>query len=179
MRLVRARLTVGSVVRTDPLSSPGPLIERLYAYIAYRVGDGPEAEDLTSEVLERALRYRKSYDPAKGTPIAWLIGIARRRINARTPTLPGVASEELEASGMEDLEDATVRRLMLAKAIAELDPRARELVALRYGADLTMPQIGKVLRIRTNTAEVRLQRALARLNAAMTPEHGMVSNERM
>ena len=62
----------------DPLADPGPLIRRVYAYVAYRIGDGAEAEDITSEAFERALRYRDSYDPRRGEPVAWLIGIARR-----------------------------------------------------------------------------------------------------
>ena len=60
----------------DPLADPAPLIRRVYAYVAYRVGDGPEAEDITSETFERALRYREKYDSHKGTPAAWLLGIA-------------------------------------------------------------------------------------------------------
>ena len=66
------------MLRRDPLANPEPLIRRVYAYVAYRVGDGPDAEDLTSETFERALRYRKSYDPRKGEPVAWLLGIAKR-----------------------------------------------------------------------------------------------------
>src|SRR5258706_13758594 len=62
----------------DPLANPEALIRRVYAYVAYRLGDGPEAEDVTSEVFERALRYRASYDRSKGEPIGWLLGIARR-----------------------------------------------------------------------------------------------------
>ena len=70
-----------SLLRRDPLANPEPLIRRVYAYIAYRVGDGPDAEDLTSETFERAVRYRKSYDPKKGEPVAWLLGIAKRCID--------------------------------------------------------------------------------------------------
>ena len=62
----------------DPLSDPAPLIRRVYAYVAYRIGDGPEAEDVSSQVFERALRYRSSYDPDKASPITWLMAIARR-----------------------------------------------------------------------------------------------------
>ena len=45
--------------RVDPLANPEPLIRRVYSYVAYRVGAGPEAEDITSETFERALRYKK------------------------------------------------------------------------------------------------------------------------
>ena len=63
--------------KADPLSDPAPLIRRVYAYVAYRIGDGPEAEDVSSEVFERALRYRWSYNPDKAAPITWLMAIAR------------------------------------------------------------------------------------------------------
>ena len=68
-------------MRRDPLANPERLIRSVYAYVAYRVGPGPDAEDITSEVFERALRYRESYDPSRGEPLAWLIGIARRCVN--------------------------------------------------------------------------------------------------
>ena len=67
--------------RSDPLANPEQLIRRVYAYVAYRIGDGPDAEDVTSETVERALRYRRSYDSSKGKPIAWVLGIARRCID--------------------------------------------------------------------------------------------------
>jgi len=54
------------VLRVDPLRNPEPLIRRVYGYVAYRIGDGPDAEDITSETFERALRYQKSFDPQKG-----------------------------------------------------------------------------------------------------------------
>jgi RNA polymerase sigma-70 factor, ECF subfamily len=155
------------VGRRDPLADPGPLIRRVYAYVAYRVGDGPEAEDLTGEVFERAIRYRSSYDPGHGSPLPWLIGIARRCIDSRRPTpVPGdaVGSEEI-APG--DLEAAAVERLTLAAALSTLDQRSRELVALRYGADLSARQIGTLLDLRTNAVEVALHRALARLRSEL------------
>ena len=65
----------------DPLANPAEAIRRVYAYVAYRIGPGPDAEDVTSEVIERAIRYRSSYDSRKGAPLSWLIGIARSCID--------------------------------------------------------------------------------------------------
>ena len=79
----------------DPLADPEPLIRRVYAYVAYRIGGGPDAEDVTSEVFERALRYRDGYDPSKGDPAAWLIGIARRRLAIRRPQLETAAPRRI------------------------------------------------------------------------------------
>ena len=149
--------------RVDPLSNPEPLIKRVYAFVAYRVGDGPDAEDLTSETFERALRYKKSYDSSKGEPIAWLIGIARRCIEGRRPSLE-VSAEHLEAAADHgDLEDDAVRRIALSGAVSRLESRDRELISLRYGADLTARQIAELQGAKTNAIEVALHRALGRL----------------
>ena len=154
------------MLRVDPLRNPEPLIRRVYAYVAYRIGAGPDAEDVTSETFERALRYRKSYDPSKGEPLAWLIGIARRLIEGR-PLHPALAWDLPDRADAGDLEDAAVRRLALSDAVGQLDERDRELIALRYGADLTARQIAETLELRTNAVEVALHRALGRLRSAL------------
>src|SRR5918996_1927876 len=155
---------MGKIFGRDPLADPEPLVRRVYAYVAYRIGDGPDAEDVTSEVFERALRYRDSYDPSKGEAAAWLIGIARRRIEIQGRRWETASpDDDMPAPG--DLEEDAVRRLTLRSALARLDARERELIALRYGADLTARQIGELLGERTNTIEVALHRALGRLRS--------------
>ena len=154
------------MLRVDPLRNPEPLIRRVYGYVAYRIGDGPDAEDITSETFERALRYQKSFDPQKGEPLAWLIGIARRLIEGRPPTLE-LAIDVPDQADAGDLEGATLRRIELSGAVARLEPRDRDLIALRYGADLTARQIAETLDLRTNAVEVALHRALGRLRAAI------------
>jgi RNA polymerase sigma-70 factor (ECF subfamily) len=151
----------------DPLADPEALIHRVYAYVAYRVGDGPDAEDITSDTFERAVRYRASYDPGKGGALAWLIGIARRRISTGDPGMGASTVERHEPVAPGDLEEDTVRRLTLSAAVAELQEHDRELIALRYGADLTARQIGQLLELRTNAVEVALHRALGRLRARL------------
>jgi RNA polymerase sigma-70 factor, ECF subfamily len=165
------------MLRRDPLANPEPLIRRVYAYVAYRVGDGPDAEDLTSETFERALRYRKSYDPKKGEPVAWLLGIAKRCVDGRGPRME-LASEYADEASPVDLEDEAVRRLTVARAVATLDDRDRELIALRYGADLTARQIAELFGARTNAIEVALHRALGRLRATYGEEEGPAVRKR-
>ena len=155
--------------RRDPLADPEPLIKRVYAYAAYRLGDGPDAEDATSETFERALRYRKSYDPRKGEPVAWLLGIAQRCIDGGWSNVE-YATEDIDSVAPTDLEDETVRRLTISRAVASLDERDRELIALRYGADLTARQIAELLGARTNAIEVALHRALGRLRGILGVE---------
>jgi RNA polymerase sigma factor (sigma-70 family) len=160
------------VPRRDPLARPEKVIPLIYAYVAYRLGDGPDADDATSETIERALRYRESYDPAKGEPMAWLIGIARNCISdivGQRDTVVDADAGTREFSP-EDVEAEAGRRLTLRDAVARLDERERELIALRYGADLTARQIAAVLGLRTNAVEVALHRALGRLRAELDRE---------
>jgi RNA polymerase sigma factor (sigma-70 family) len=150
----------------DPLADPQPLIRRVYGYVAYRMGDGPEAEDVTSETFERALRYRSSFDPKRGDAAAWLIGIARRCIadaalNRETPMA------EVPERADDGHEEAVLGRLDMQAAVAGLDERDRELVALRFGADLSARQIAELLDLKTNAVEVALHRALGRLRRAV------------
>ena len=147
----------------DPLADPAPLIRRVYAYVAYRIGDGPDAEDVTGEVFERAVRYRSSYDPRRGEAVSWLIGIARRCIDGRRVLPVQQIPQEAEQEAPGDLEARAVERLSLAAAISGLDERSRDLLALRYGADLSARQIGAVLGLTPNAVDVALHRALARL----------------
>ena len=151
----------------DPLDNPAPLVRRVYAYAAYRLGDGPEAEDVTSETFERALRYRESYDAKKGPPAAWLIGIARRcaddHLRGRAIEAPSGNDDVLGPGEEPGPAEASELRLDLAAAMAQLSTRDRELVALRYGGDLKVKDIAALLGERTNAVEVALHRALDRL----------------
>ena len=157
------------MVGRDPLADPESFIRRVYTYVACRIGDGPEAEDVTSDVFERALRYRDSYDRRKGEPVAWLIGIARRSISEAGARREASDPSSIEP-GSEDMEELAIRRLVLRAVLATLDERERELIALRYGADLTARQIAELIGERTNTVEVVLHRLLARLRAELERE---------
>ena len=162
----------------DPLAHPAPLIRRVYAYIAYRIGDGVEAEDVTSEVFERALKYRASYDSSRGEPVAWLLGIARHCLHDRaTRGRRDAPLEEWDGVSPQDVEAEAVQHLTLATVMEGLDERARDLLALRYGADLTARQIGAVLGIKTNAVEVALHRLLAQMRADLDEERGATRPE--
>ncbi len=149
----------------DPLQHPEEAIRRLYGYVAYRIGPGPDAEDVVSTTIERALEYRSSYDPRRGTPAAWLAGIANRciadQMSGRTrQDLYGLDAPEGYA---EELSLRASVRPELAQALATLDDRSRELIALRYGADLSSKEIGRILGLRPGAVDVGIHRTLARL----------------
>lgn len=163
----------------DPLANAGQLIQRVYAYAAYRLRAETDAEDATSRTFERALRHRDRYDPQRGEPIAWLLGIARRCvadvIAERDRELPACEDQlqfVAESADSYSLADDVIRRLTLRELINQLPDRDRELIALRYGADLTARQIATLTNNRTNAIEVALHRALTRLRSAFPDSAG-------
>jgi RNA polymerase sigma factor (sigma-70 family) len=151
---------------SDIFDNPRELIARVYAYAAYRTSDS-EAEEVVSETFERALRYRDSFDPRRGDVVGWLIGIARRVI-ADVSRMPAAADVSADRA-VEGHEVASVERIALSAAVATLDARDREIIALRFGADMTAREIGRVLSIRPNTVEVAIHRALAKLRNEIAP----------
>ena len=164
----------------DPLADPQPLIRRVYAYVAYRIGDGPDAEDVTSETFERALRYRREFDSRRGEPVAWLIGIARRCISDHFAGRLTLVDDVPESEAPGDVAADSAARIDLRRAVTALSDRDRELVALRYGADLTARQIGELLDMQTNAVEVALHRALRTLRETLdVPEAAPVQARRL
>ena len=151
----------------DPLADSDALIRRVYAYAAYRLGDGPDAEDVTSEVFERALRYRDTYDRSKGEPVAWLLGIARRCTSAALAARAEGNAQILHMPGSRSFEDDSVRRLTVAAAVAQLGERDQELIGLRFGADLTAAQIAALVDLSLANVQQILSRSLRRLRETL------------
>jgi RNA polymerase sigma-70 factor (ECF subfamily) len=151
----------------DPLENPEDAIRRVYAYVAYRIGAGPDAEDVTSATIERAIRYRGSYREEYGTPTAWLIGIARRCVadtmGAREQTVASLEPEPVAG----DHAGSAAEHVDLRRAVAQLDVRSRDLVALRYGADLSSKDIARIYQMSPGAVDVVLHRALKELRGLL------------
>jgi RNA polymerase sigma factor (sigma-70 family) len=154
-------------VSREPLAHPEELIQRVYAYVAYRMGPGSDAEDVTSETMLRAVRGKAGYDPRRGKPISWLIGIARTALADHLAAKPAIAGEAVDEPSAENLEAEAVERLTIAAAVARLEPRDRELVALRYGADLATREIASIVGLNVNAVDVALHRCRARLRGEL------------
>ena len=121
---------------------------------------GPTPRTLLPEAFERAIRYRDSFDPRKGEPLSWLIGIAR---NVIADTMPVPTAELRDVPGFDELHEQTQQRVDVSAPSPSSSSVIRSFVALRYGADLTARQIGEVIEMKTNAVEVALHRALGRL----------------
>lgn len=140
----------------------------VYAYLGYRTGSAEDAEDLTQITFERALAGWAGFDPTRGSVRAWLLGIARnalidhqRRLARRPDLVP--RSEALDAHAA--IDDAAELGISpeLEQALAGLDERARELIALRYGGDLSGAEIAELTGLSLANVQQILSRSLRRL----------------
>jgi len=144
--------------------------DAVYAYAASLLRDRSAAEEVTAAAFERAFRKQRSFDPRRGTQRAWLFGIARnaaldelrrRRRSAELSVEP--ADDEAAPEGE---AEAAERRATVRAALAGLDPRERELIALKFHAGLSNAEIADVLGVSATNAGTRVHRALARLREA-------------
>jgi RNA polymerase sigma-70 factor (ECF subfamily) len=143
----------------------------VYAYVASLVRDRAAAEEVTATAFERAYRKRSRFDPGRGEPRAWLFGIARNaaldelRRRGRQAELAAEPADLAEPRPHESAEEAE-RRLAVSAALATLEPRERELIALKFFAGLSNAEIGAVVGVSESNAGTRLHRAITKLREA-------------
>jgi RNA polymerase sigma-70 factor (ECF subfamily) len=143
----------------------------VYAYVAGLLRDAPAAEEVTAAAFERAYRKRNRFDPERGEPRAWLFGIARNaaldelRRRGRQAELTAEPAD-VKTFGPAEGAEHTERRLTVTAALERLEPRERELIALKYFAGLANAEIAQVLGIGESNAGTKLHRAMTKLREA-------------
>jgi RNA polymerase sigma-70 factor, ECF subfamily len=144
---------------------------RVYSYVASLLRDRAAAEDVTAQAFERAYRKRRSYRAGRGTPEAWLFGIARNaaldelRRRKRRAVLEE-DPEDLAGPSSEDHAELALRREAVHAALASLDGRERDLIALKFSGGLSNAEIGRVLGMSESAVGTRLHRTITKLRKA-------------
>lgn len=150
----------------------------VFNYFRVRTTSLALVEDLTAATFERAWRSRGSYRPERGALSTWLFTIARNvaashyRGRRHRHELPLDACDRTSPAA--EVEDAVQRQDdldRLRRLVVGLPPRERELIALKYGAELTNREIARVTGLRESNVGTRLYRIVQRLRAAWeTPQ---------
>lgn len=142
----------------------------VYGFLAYRVDDRAAAEDLTQSTFERALRAWSRFDPRRASERTWLMAIARNALVdhhrrdrlRRTEVLDD--RHELAVPGPEERVTGAAE---LSEALDKLSDRDREIVALRFGGDLSGPEIADLVGLNLANVQQILSRSLRRLRALL------------
>lgn len=148
--------------------------ERVYAFVARRVGDRDSAEDLTAEVFHHALANLGRFE-WRGVPFAaWLFRIAANAIAdrwqraAKEQGNPAAEKLDPEESGLDEVE----QRARLFRLVKDLPADQRRVIEMRFAEEKSIREIAQNLR-RSEGAVKQLQfRALQNLRARMGEANG-------
>jgi RNA polymerase sigma-70 factor (ECF subfamily) len=149
---------------------------KVYAYVASLLRDRAAAEDVTAQAFERAYRKRSSFRESRGTPEAWLFGIARNaaldelRRRKRRATLEAEPAD-LGAVPQDERAELALQRETVRAALAVLTPRERDLISLKFSAGLSNSEIARVLDTSESNIGTRLHRTIQKLREACHDDH--------
>lgn len=144
----------------------------LLNYLTFRTGDRSTAEDLVSESFERVLRSRRKFDRRRGSEKTWLYSIA---MNCLTDQHRRRAAEDRAYRRYENGRSPEARdeltefenRELVMHSLTVLSDEERESIALRFGANLTNPEIAELTGESLTTVEGRVYRALRKLRVEL------------
>jgi RNA polymerase sigma factor (sigma-70 family) len=148
----------------------GEHVATVYGYFGYRVTARGEAEDLTQLTFERALRAWPRFDPARASARTWLFAIARNLLidhYRRRQPIPSGDLAQLERPGDPDAGLGLGLAADLELALQRRSERERELLALRFGGDLSGSEIAELTGLQVANVHQILSRALRRMRAEL------------
>jgi RNA polymerase sigma factor (sigma-70 family) len=140
----------------------------IYGFFAYRLPSVADAEELTQRTFERALGAWERFDPDRAPVKVWLLTIARNLLIdhyradvwGRQQAIEEVPEGQL---GSELPEPSLGLDPDLSAALTMLAPRDREIIALRFGGDLSGAEIAAVTGLTLANVQQVLSRSLRRL----------------
>ncbi|WP_274362204.1 RNA polymerase sigma factor [Paenibacillus thermotolerans] len=144
----------------------------VYRYVYYKIGNKWDTDDIVSDVFRKAFEKQSSIRD-NSNPKAWLVTIAhnavvdfyrKRKVTVSTEHIgdleePGAFEEQFELD--DDLE-------CVQKSLAFLSPEDREVVNLRYFADMKNREIGEVLQKSEEAIKTRVFRLLKKMSVLVT-----------
>ena len=151
---------------------------RVYTYVRYRILDRATADDLTAQIFERVLGGIPSYRPERAPFGAWLFAIARNTVNDYLRALRRrrwLSFERLAEHPSSDpppevvVARRAIRRKLL-EAVAHLNERDRDLIALKFSAGLNNRRIAEMMGMSESNVGVSLYRAMQKLRQHLRGE---------
>lgn len=140
---------------------------KLFGYLVNTLKNQVVAEDMLQTTWLKAISALPQYQ-ARGVKIqAWLFAIARnecRQYWRKGQKETNLDTTEHDIAGRQD--EQTQKNLLVEQILNKLSQDDRELLRLRYIADLPLNSIARILNINFIAVRVRLHRALARARAA-------------
>lgn len=150
---------------------------RIYNFFRYRTGDAELAKDLTANTMMKAWRYRESYKDDLGAFSSWLFQIARnlaidhlKRRKFDPLPLYDVSQQASDVSVEREVQKSLDAHKLYC-IIKTLPAREQEIVALKFGADMTNREIASVMDITASNVGTILSRTLQVIRVKWELDH--------
>jgi RNA polymerase sigma-70 factor (ECF subfamily) len=144
-------------------------IPRLYGLFMARWPNRSLAEELLQKTVFDAVRGRDSYDPSRGCPEDWIVGIARNNIRleirrrASKPSINGDISRYLEIIDVKPLPDEVLERREMTEivhsALDRLESKEKAVLKAKYVEELSTNDIAQQMNITVKAVYNMLYRA--------------------
>lgn len=150
-------------------------IKPVYAFVSYRVMQRATAEDITSQIFEKAWRGFDRYDPDQGSLSTWIFTIARNcltdhfRAAARNAVETRLDDDDPPTKTIDPGREIAALELRseLSQALAGLEPNEIEIVALKFGGSMNNREISRLLQISESNVGTILYRSLKKLKTQL------------
>lgn len=136
------------------------------------------AEDVVIEVYSQVWRHATSYDPQRGTPLAWLLTLtrsraidilrSRQRLQKEDP-IENAHHVSADVPSPEDHSEAAERQRVVRRALASLNEEQRQLIELAYFSDLSHSEIAARVGQPLGTVKTRIRLGMLRLREQLVP----------
>ena len=160
--------------------------KRVYNYISYRINNHTDTEDLVSQVFLKVVEKFDRFDPKRAALSTWIISITRNTVADYYRAGKKISSVEIDSLGdtlssSDEPGSIIVRNeqnRVLIKALNKLTDRERNLIALKYGAELGNKEIAQIMELTESNVAIIIFRSLQKLRGYFKKED-LVCNEIM
>ncbi len=148
--------------------------DKIYRYIAIRIGDKAEAEDLTQQVFMKALKSISSFKWRNVPFGAWLFRIAHNQVvdhlrkKTRRPSVPLDGVQLISGSNPQETAERGYDTEQLIVATRQLTPAQQQVISLRFAGELPIAQVAKVMGRSQGAVKALQHSAIAALRKVMS-----------
>ncbi|HEX5086625.1 MAG TPA: ECF RNA polymerase sigma factor SigK [Nocardioides sp.] len=149
---------------------------RVFGLAVRVVRDPAQAEEVAQEAFLEIWRTSGRFDPAKGSPLGWLLTIAHRKAVDRVRSAEAATrrdttyhhqNQPVEHDSTAEAATASLEARRVRDALARLTQAQREALELAYFGGYTHTEVAAMLELPVGTAKTRIRDGLIRLRDTM------------